>query len=116
MSNTKLISLGGCIISYSADISENELQLAFDYLFHKQCLNSGKVRCGRKDFTLSPENPEDPESKWLFESLNSACPVATEKEVDIYETVRIAGKALFIVKALRMRAVTCSVELKNAYI
>ncbi|MGE4319416.1 MAG: hypothetical protein AB7E96_11020 [Deferribacterales bacterium] len=116
MLHTNLVSIGGCIIKHCSEMSEKDLQLVFDYLFHKQCLNAHTVRCGRMDFTISPMEPENPKSMWNFESLNKDIDVAIDNVFDIEEMSRIAHKALFIATALKMREVTCNVQLKNAYI
>lgn len=119
MRNTSTVSgIGGCLIKHSLDMSEKDIQLVFDYLFHKQCMDDGEtgvVEYRKQDFTMIPLFPENPDSLWRFECINGGHEPVTAEEFDPKETLRIAKKALFITNALRMRDITCSLNLKEAY-
>lgn len=104
------------MIKHSLDMAERDIHLIFDYLFHKQCLinlEEGKPAGLKSDYTMSPLNPENPESRWVFESVKDGSVLSEPFEPS--EMLRIAKKALFITNALRMRSVTCNLNFKLAY-
>lgn len=116
---TTVSGIGGCLIKHSLDMSEKDIQLVFDYLFHKQCMDDaelGVFECVKQDFTMIPVDSENPHSFWRYECVRGEHKPCVSGEFDPHEMLRIAKKALFITNALRMRGITCNLNLKEAYI
>lgn len=105
MKTHNTVRIGGGVINHSADITDSDLQLVFDYLFHKQCFRiweMGGKSCLRTDYTIYPVSADNPESLWQFESLTDKAFVHIEKTFNLREMLRIASKALTVALALRM--------------
>jgi hypothetical protein len=99
--------IGGSIIQHSLELPDSDLQLVFDYLFHKQCLKiweTGQVACVRADYTIYPLESDNPKSLWQFESVTNNRKVLINSTFDMTEMVRIASRALTIALALRLRS------------
>jgi len=107
MNKHNIVKIGGSVIQHSAEITDSDLQLVFDYMFHKQCFRiweMGGKSCLRSDYTIYPLSADNPESLWQFESLTDRAFVHIEKTFDLSEMQRIATKALTVALALRMRS------------
>ncbi len=107
MNTQNTVRIGGGVINHSADITDTDIQLVFDYLFHKQCFRvweAGGKNCLRTDYTIYPLSAENPESLWQFESLTDKAFVRIERTFDMKEMLRIATRALTVALALRMRS------------
>jgi len=101
------IQIGGSVIQHCADITDSDLQLVFDYLFHKQCLKTWETEggtCRRTDYTIYPLSSDDPRSLWQFESVRDMVSVRIERTFNLREMLSIATKALTVALALRMRS------------
>lgn len=107
MNRHNIVKIGGSVIQHSAEITDSDLQLVFDYMFHKQCFRiweMGGTSCLRTDYTIYPLSADNPESLWQFESLTENAFVHIEKTFNLKEMQRIATKALTVALALRMRS------------
>ncbi|MGE4267990.1 MAG: hypothetical protein AB7F25_11190 [Deferribacterales bacterium] len=97
--------IGGSVIQHCTEITDSDLQLVFDYLFHKQCLKiweAGGGICRRADYTIYPLAADDPGSLWQFESVRDMVSVQIERTFNLGEMRNIATKALTVALALRM--------------
>lgn len=107
------------MITEGTKFQTKDVELVFDYLFHKQCMRAvkkGIFSCRRQDFAIAPVNAENPDGLWQFVTLSDSNEVLTDKTFKMDEMIRISKKVLFITNALKMREFFCELPLKDAYI
>lgn len=97
----KNTTIGGGVISHTSSFSDEDLNLAFSYLYRLQCLryNQDTSLSAMQNYTIKPSDNDA--GIWEFVSLNSDIPVCITPKFNLTEMVSMAKTALFVTNALK---------------
>jgi hypothetical protein len=97
----KKTTIGGAEITHSSSFTDEELRLAFSYLYRLQSLKyDQQISChGKVNYSIKPSDNDT--SIWFFISLNGDIPVCITPEFELSQMVSMAKTALIVTETLK---------------
>jgi len=97
----KNTTIGGGEITHTSAFSDEELNLAFGYLFRLQSLryDMDTSLSGMEHYTIKPS--DENASVWEFVSLNKDIPVCITPQFDLAQMISMAKTALVVTETLK---------------
>lgn len=97
----KNTTIGGAEVAHTSSFSDEELNLAFSYLYRLQSLRYDQDISfkGAVYYTIRPS--DDDASIWEFISLNEQVPVCITPQFELAQMVSMAKTALVVTEALK---------------
>lgn len=105
MKETRITTIGGADVTHAAQFTDEELRMAFGYLYRLQSLRYDRDTSlkGMACYTITPSAND--ESVWEFVSLNEDVPVCITPEFELPQMISMARTAMTVtetIKNLRM--------------
>lgn len=97
----KKTTIGGAEVAHTASFTDEELRIAFGYLYRLQSLryDQDTSLTGMTYYTIKPSDEDA--SVWEFISLNKEIPVCITPEFELAQMVSMAKTALVVTETLK---------------
>jgi len=94
-------TIGGAEIAHTSSFTDEELQMAFSYLYRLQSLryNQDTSITGMVNYTIKPSDND--KSIWEFISLSKEIPVCITPEFELAQMVSMAKTAMVVTRTLK---------------
>ncbi|ADD67810.1 hypothetical protein Dacet_1034 [Denitrovibrio acetiphilus DSM 12809] len=94
-------TIGGTEVAHSSAFTDEELRMAFVYLYRLQSLRYDQQTSssGKVNYSIMPSEADD--SVWLFISLNDDIPVCITPEFELAQMISMAKTALVVTETLK---------------
>lgn len=97
----KKTTIGGAEVPHASSFTDEELNLAFGYLYRLQSLRYDQ-KTSKEGIDLYTIRPSDEDaSVWVFTSLNDDIPVCITPEFELAQMVSMAKTALVVTEAIK---------------
>jgi len=94
-------TIGGADVSHTSSYTDEEINLAFNYLYRLQSLryNQDTSLSGRSEYTIKPS--DNSATEWEFISLNKDIPVCITPVFELSQMISMAKTALVVTETLK---------------